>query len=64
MIFGIFKVNFQGQDEVPEKIFLESLFLTRQTQSIETTLDQIPFHFFRHFFVSQSPDFVEILWIY
>ena len=64
MIFGIFKVNFQGQDEVPEKIFLESLLLTQQTQSTETTPDQIPFHFFRHFFVSQSPDFVEILWIY
>ena len=64
MIFGIFKVNFQGQDEVPEKIFLESLLLTRQTQSIETTPDQIPFQFFRHFFESPSPDFVEILWIY
>ena len=35
VIFGLFKVKIQGQDEVPEKNFPKSLLLTRQAQSID-----------------------------
>ena len=60
MIFGLFKANFQGQDEVPEKNFLDSSIVSHQTLSIAPTLIQIPFHFYATF-LSQIPDFVEIL---
>ena len=45
MIFGLLKANFQGQDEVPEKISLHPSIASYQTLSIITTLIQIPFHF-------------------